>query len=150
MRLRATLDSNILVYAELEPETAKGERAKQVIVEAAPHGVLAVQALLEFLAVVRRRRPASLPSAMAKVEAWAAVFETAPTTAIGARTAAALVRAHGLQVWDAVIWSAARAAGARLFLTEDLHDGLTVEGMRVANPFVMDASELGALLRVPR
>jgi predicted nucleic acid-binding protein len=146
MPVRATLDSNVLVYAELEPRSVKGQQASQVIVEAAPRGVLAVQALLEFLAVVRRRRPASFASAMAKVEAWSTVFETAATTAIAARSAATLVRAHHLQVWDAVIWSAARAAGATLFLSEDLQDGLAIDGMRVINPFALAPGEIGALL----
>lgn len=146
MAPRATLDSNILVYAELEPETAKGALAQRIIANTATNGVLAVQALLEFLAVVRRRRVESLPSAMAKVEAWSRVFETAPTSAAVARAAAALVSAHGLQVWDAVIWSAARSAGAQLFLSEDLHDGLVLGGMRVANPFADGAADLERLL----
>jgi predicted nucleic acid-binding protein len=57
-----------------------------------------------------------------------------------------LVNAHQFQVWDAVIWSAARAAGATLFLSEDLQDGLSLDGMRVANPFLRSEAELRALL----
>ena len=53
---------------------AKGALAQEIIARAAPRGVLAVQALLEFLAVVGRRRTESLPGAMAKVEAWSQVF----------------------------------------------------------------------------
>jgi len=147
MPVRATLDSNILVYAELEPETEKGARARRVIAEAAPRGILAVQALLEFVAVVRRRRPASLESGLAKVAVWSAVFETAPTTAVVARNAAALVRAHDLQVWDAVIWSAARAAGASIFLSEDLHDRLAIDGMRVVSPLTLSIAAIEDLLR---
>jgi predicted nucleic acid-binding protein len=146
MPVRATLDSNLLIYAELEPESDKGLLSRDVIARAAPHGVLTVQALLEFLAVVRRRRIASLPSAMAKVEAWSRVFQTAPTTSRVAAAAARLVAAHGFQVWDAVIWSAAHAAGATLFLSEDLQDGLSLEGMRVVNPLVIGASGVQALL----
>lgn len=146
MRARPTLDSNILVYAELEPETAKGALARSIIAAAAREGVLAVQAMLEFLAVVRRRRAQSLPSAIVKVAAWSTVFQTAATTELVARDAAVLVREHGFQVWDAVIWSAARGAGARLFLSEDLHDGLVLGGMRVANPFQLERRELEILL----
>ncbi|MFZ4122940.1 MAG: hypothetical protein ACOYKM_14945, partial [Caulobacterales bacterium] len=82
MPVRATLDSNILVYAELEPKQRKGIAAQRVIELAAANGVIANQALLEFVAVVRRRLPTSLPSAIAKVEAWSQVFETAPTTSL--------------------------------------------------------------------
>src|SRR5947209_3182991 len=134
MRFRATLDSNILVYSELEPDSNKGVRASALIRAAAPTGVLAVQALLEFMAVVRRKRPDRLDAADAKVEAWTRVFEIAPTTSRVARSALDLSRAHGLQIWDAVIWSAAQDAGATVFLSEDLQDGLALGGMRAANP----------------
>jgi predicted nucleic acid-binding protein len=146
MPVRATLDSNILVYAELEPKQRKGIAAQRVIELAAANGVIANQALLEFVAVVRRRLPTSLPSAIAKVEAWSQVFETAPTTSLIMADALRLVNAHQFQVCDAVIWSAARAAGATLFLSEDLPDGMSLEGMRVVNPFLRSEAELRALL----
>jgi predicted nucleic acid-binding protein len=145
LTVRATLDSNILIYAELEPETPKGIRAQRVIEGSAPRGVIAAQALLEFVAVVRRRRIASLPSAVSKVEAWSAVFEVAATTNLVAAKALTLVREHQFQVWDAVIWSASREAGATLFLSEDLQDGLLLDGMRVVNPFVMNDADLASL-----
>jgi predicted nucleic acid-binding protein len=146
MPVRAPLDRNILGYAELEPKQRKGIAAQRVIVLAAANGVIAHQALLEFVAVVRRRLPTSLPSAIAKVEAWSQVFETAPTTSLIMADALRLVNAHQFQVWDAVIWSAARAAGVTVFLSEDLQDGLSLDGMRVANPFLRSEAELRALL----
>ena len=146
MAARASIDSNILVYAELEPETKKGRLAQHVIGRAAPTGVLAAQALLEFVAVVRRRRPESLLSAIAKTEAWSTVFETAPTTSHVVRTALQLAAGHQFQVWDAVIWSASQDAGATLLLTEDLQDGLRLNGMTAVNPFARTAAELAALI----
>ena len=145
-RGRFALDSNVLVYAELEPKTDKGGRAQRVIGAGAPHDVIAVQALLEFIAVIKRRRPESLPSAMLKVSAFASVFEIAPTTLDVASTALALVRDHKFQVWDAVIWTAARNAGATIFLSEDLQDGFTLDGMRAVNPFALTEAELTTLL----
>ncbi len=146
MTVRATLDSNILVYAELEPETVKGVTAQRVIAASAARGVIAVQAMLEFIAVVRRRRMQSLPSAIEKVDAWSMVFETAPTTTAVARSAIKLAAAHNLQIWDAVIWTAARAAGATLLVSEDLQDGLVLDGMRVVNPFTLSETAFAALL----
>ena len=37
--------------------------------------------------------------------------------------------------WDCLIVAAALRAGCRLFISEDIHDGLLIEGMRIANPF---------------
>jgi predicted nucleic acid-binding protein len=147
MPVRATLDSNILVYAELEAKQTKGIASQRVIELAAANGVIANQALLEFVAVVRRRLPTSLPSAVAKVGAWSVVFETAPTTSLVMGAALKLVTAHQLQVWDAVIFAASRAVGATVFFSEDLQDGLTLDGLRVVNPFVRTDAELVALLK---
>ena len=146
MSIRASLDSNILVYAELEPETEKGGTAQSVIQAAASRGILAVQAQLEFLTVVRRRRAESLASARAKVDIWSAVFESAPTTTLVAQAALQLVERHKFQVWDAVIWSASRIAGATVFLSEDLQDGLVLDGMRVVNPFTLSDADISKLL----
>lgn len=112
-----------------------------------PHrGILAVQSLLEFIAVVRRKRPQSLPSALAKVSAWSAVFETASTTRLVAERAARLSRDHGLQIWDAVIFAAASDAGADILLSEDMHDGFALDGLRISNPFALEKHVLEALL----
>jgi predicted nucleic acid-binding protein len=146
MRIRATLDSNILVYAALEPDSFKGEVAADLIRRAAPHGILAVQALLEFVAVVRRRAPSLTAKAVRQAEAWAAVFETAPSTLLVMGAALRLVDAHRFQVWDAVIICAARAAGATVFFSEDLQDDLSLDGLRVVNPFARGGVALAAML----
>jgi predicted nucleic acid-binding protein len=146
MPVRAALDSNILVYAALEPASAKGLRASNLIQLTTPHGVLAVQALLEFVAVVRRRAPPLTAKAAQQAEAWATVFETVPTTSLVMGAALKLVTAHQFQVWDAVIFAASRAAGATVFFSEDLQDGLSVDGLRVVNPFLLSDADLVGLL----
>ena len=143
---RADLDSNILIYAALEPQTIKGRRANDVILLASAHGIIAAQALLEFVAVVRRRAPTLTSQAIVQAQAWAGVFETSPTTNPVVNDALALVRNHRFQVWDAVICAAASATDADVFLSEDLQDGLAVGGMRVVNPFTRTDDEIRELL----
>jgi predicted nucleic acid-binding protein len=144
--IRASLDSNILIYAALEPQTNKGQRANDVILRASARGIVAAQALLEFVAVVRRREPALTHQAIVQAEAWASVFETAPTTNLVIRDALALVRNHRFQVWDAVICAAVSAAGADIFFSEDLQDGLALGSMRAVNPFARTDDEIRKLL----
>jgi predicted nucleic acid-binding protein len=148
MAARASLDSNILVYAALEPGSAKGKAAAELVALATPTGIVATQALLEFVAVVRRRAPDLTAQAIAQAEAWASVFETAPTTAPVMGAALQLVGSHRFQVWDAVIWAASRDAGATLLLTEDLQDGFNLNGMTAVNPFARTAAELAGLIGV--
>lgn len=147
MTFRAALDSNLLVYAALEPASDKGIRAAETIARASTRGVIAAQALLEFVSVIRRRAPKFTAQAIAQVEAWSDVFEVAPTTNRIAAKALTMVRDHHFQVWDAVILSASRDAGAALFFSEDLQNGLVFDGMRVLNPFALSPDELAATLR---
>lgn len=146
MTVRVTLDSNILIYATLEPETVKGRRAASIVLRAAPRGILAVQALLEFVAVVRKKSPELLAMAIEQAESWASVYETAPTTTQSAGAALKLVAEHKIQVWDAAILASVAQAGATHFLSEDLGDGETRLGVRIVNPLKLSEAALSALL----
>lgn len=115
-----TLDSNILVYARLEPDSAKGALAQAPIARCAPRGVLASQALGELLAVAHHRRPEQLADALREAALYRRVFEIAPTTPDIVLAAGDLALRHGLQIRDAVIGKAASTQGATLFLSEDL------------------------------
>jgi predicted nucleic acid-binding protein len=132
---RIALDSNILVYAELEPESARGQRAAEVITRVARDGVIPVQVLGEFLRVVQRRVPSALAEAMRQAALYRAVFLT-PATTDGVMTAAAgLALAHRIQLWDGVVCIAAGQAGAKALFTDDLQDGRILDGIRLVNPF---------------
>lgn len=146
MSVRASLDSNILIYASLEPSSDKGALASDFIMRTAPGGILATRALLEFVAVIRRRTPDLTHQAIAQADAWTSVFETAPTTLPVVRAALGLVAAHQFQVWDAVIWAASQNAGATVLLSEDMQDGFTLNGMMVVNPFTRSVAELARLI----
>lgn len=144
--IRAALDSNLLVYAALEPQTEKGRQAQALIARVAARGIIANQALLEFTTVVRRRAPDLLLQAIAQVEAWSQSFETAATTDRVVAEALTMAQQHNFQIWDAVIWAAARQAGATVLFTEDLQHGFSADGMRALNPFALDAASLQAAI----
>ncbi len=132
---RVALDSNVLIYAELEPDSDKGRRAAEVILLAARDGVIAVQALGEFLRVVQRRAPGALPEAIVQAKLYGSIFLTPATTPEMLSRAAALARDHRLQLWDGLICAVSANAGAECLLTEDLQGGRTVNGLRLLNPF---------------
>jgi predicted nucleic acid-binding protein len=91
---RVALDSNILAYAELEPESEKGSRSIELILRSARDGVIAAQVLGEFLRVVQRRLPVVFDDAIRRVALYEAAFVTPPTTIEVIDTACALARAH--------------------------------------------------------
>jgi predicted nucleic acid-binding protein len=133
--IRIALDSNILIYAEVEPETEKGRRAAEIILLAAQNGVIPVQVFGEFLRFIQRRAPAAFASACAQVDVYSSLFVTPATSDEILSLAMEIAEAHGLQVWDAVICAAAERAGARVLVTEDLQDGRDLAGLRILNPF---------------
>ena len=132
---RVALDSNILIYAELEPESAKGKRAAELILRAAQDGVIPAQVLGEYLRFVQRRMPAMFEDAVKQVAVYQAAFLTPPTTDAVLARASEMAREHRLQLWDCVVCVAALDAGARVLLTEDMQDGRSLTGLRLLNPF---------------
>jgi predicted nucleic acid-binding protein len=143
---RVALDSNILIYAELEPESEKGTRAADLILRAARDGVIPAQVLGEYLRFVQRRVPAAFEQAIRQASIYRAAFLTPPTTDAIISTASEFARAHRMQLWDGVVCAAAIDAGAKVLLTEDMQDGRMLDGLRLINPFATgNAEAIGGL-----
>lgn len=132
---RVAFDSNVLLYARLEQGAEKGVSAQRLIVRATVDGVIAAQALAEYLHVAGRKAPNEIDASMALAATYAAHMLTPPTTIDTVNAAAALVRDHRLQFWDAVIIIASASVGAKVLLSEDMQDGRHVAGLRILNPF---------------
>ena len=145
---RVALDSNILIYAELQPESAKGKRAADLILRAAHDGVIPVQVLGEFLRFVQRRVPAAFEEAIRQAAIYQAAFVTPPTTEAIMNKASGLAHAHGMQLWDCVVCAASSDAGAKVLMTEDMQDGRVFDGLRLVDPFAAaNAETIEALWR---
>ena len=141
--MRVALDTNVLIYAEFEPQTAKGARAADVVLRALRDGVIPVQALGEFLRFTQRRSPTAFAAVVNQVALYRALAVTPATTDAILTTAADMARAHGLQLWDAVICVAAIEVGAKALLTEDMQDGRVIDGLRIVNPFLASNDAIG-------
>ncbi len=133
--IRVAIDSNILIYAEIEPDSEKGMRSADLILRTARNGVIPAQALGEFLRFVQRRLPASFEDAIRQALLYQSVFITPPTTDAIINKASELARAHRMQLWDCVVCAASAEARAKALLTEDMQDGRNLDGLRLVNPF---------------
>ena len=129
--MTAFIDTNVLIYGQ--EAGAKSETARQVILAG---GVISVQVLNEFAAVLRRKFGLE----------WAAIADLladirtalGPVRPIGVEihtSAVALARSHGFSFYDALIVASALDAGCETLLTEDLQDGRRVNGLTIVNPF---------------
>jgi predicted nucleic acid-binding protein len=145
--MRVNLDSNVLLYALLEPHGQKGSLALDIIDRSSGRGVIAAQALGELLWVTRRRRPDLVTAALDLIPRLSGSFTLVDTTPNLLLAAADLNARHQVPFWDAVIWKAGASAGGLIFLSEDLQDSFLADGVRVVNPFApANAPELGRLL----
>lgn len=125
------IDSNVILY--LLDDGAKADRAEAVL---AGGGVVSVQVLNEVLVNCVRKAGMSLEEAgefLAGIRRLCRVVDLTVEVHDAGRAVAAR---YGLSVYDAMIVGAALVAGCDRVLSEDMQDGLVVEGvLRVVNPF---------------
>jgi len=126
------LDTNVLLYL-LSADERKADLAEEIVAEG---GVISVQVLNEFASVATRKLGMSIPDV---VEVLRAVRTMCRVVALDEAThdlGLRLAERYALSIHDATIAAAAGLAGCKLILSEDLQDGLRLEGrLRVRNPF---------------
>ncbi len=131
--MTAFLDSNILVYAALQPDW-RSETAREMM---AAGGVISVQVLNEFANVAWRKLRRSWPEIRQALADIRLLFPPPlPLTAATHEAALAMAARHGFSFYDALIVASALEAGCTTLLSEDMQDGLVVEGrLTLRNPF---------------
>jgi predicted nucleic acid-binding protein len=141
--MRLALDTNVLAYAEGVNGIAR-KKAALAIVDSLPaeSTFVPVQVLGELFHVLVRKAGRSPERSRAAILSWQDVFPLVETSPAVMLAAADLATRHRLGIWDAVVFSAAAAAGCRLLLSEDLQAGFTWSGVTVTNPFSEKRHEL--------
>ena len=130
--MTAFIDTNVLIYAQ--GDGAKSETARQVVLAG---GVISVQVLNEFAAVLRRKFRLEwevIADALADVRT--ALGPVRPIDVEIHLHAVTLARSHGFSFYDALIVASALDAGCDTLLTEDLQAGRRVDGLSIVSPFV--------------
>lgn len=145
MTERVFVDSNVLVYRRDAGEAEKQPRAAEWVEHLARSrlGRLSVQVLHEYYVTVTRKLDPGLPAEEARADAADLfVWRPLPLDADTLQEAWRVEDRFGLSFWDALIVGAARSAGCRYLLTEDLQDGQDLDGLRVVDPFSTRPDEL--------
>lgn len=131
------VDSNIFLYAVDDGDPRKQRVARDWRAELwkSRLGRVSFQVLNEFYVNAVRLKPAARDEARAEVRdllAWNPVIVDATVIERGWK----LQDRYQLSFWDSLIVAAARTAFCGFLLTEDLKDGLKLDGMEVVNPFL--------------
>jgi predicted nucleic acid-binding protein len=132
------LDTNILAYAVTGSDPDGRHEAALSLLEklASPGAIVPLPVFGEFFNACLKKKLAAAGLARSRVEMWLSVFDCPAPLADDYVTASILVEHFKLQFFDALILTVARRARATILLSEDMHDGLEVEGIKVVNPFV--------------
>ena len=124
-------DTNIIVYL-VSPDTSKATRSDELI-EAG--GTVSVQVLNEFATVARRKYKmdwATIRLILATVKANCGIV---PITVDTHTRGLVYAERYQLSIYDGMILAAATLAGCATLYSEDMHDGLVVDGVTVRNPY---------------
>ena len=128
--MRPFLDTNLLVYAQTsDPRSAA---ARQAILAG---GVISVQVLNEFAAVLRRKFKRDWDEiAEAVADVRITLDPVRPISLETHMAAVDLAREHGFSFYDALIVASALEARCDTLLTEDLQTGRSIQGLTILNP----------------
>lgn len=125
-------DTNVLIHAF---STGDKQSAAQSLI--ARGGLISVQSLNEFANVARRKLAFTWDETQTALAAIQLYFPRVapldlPTHAVGLDIA----RRYRIAIYDSMIVAAALRGGCDTLWSEDMHDGLLVDGrLRVVNPF---------------
>lgn len=97
--------------------------------------ILPLQVVGEYLNVARRNPSIDLAEAVARIEVIMDVHRCEPSSATDFLTAVDVSSRFNLAYFDALIVTVVRRAGAIMLLSEDMHDGLDIDGLKIVNPF---------------
>ena len=124
-------DTNVVLY--LLDDGPKADRA-EVILGQGPR--ISVQVLNESLVNCRRKAGLGWEEAAAFLEGVRALCPVEDLTVQTHDVGRALAERYGFSIYDAMIVASALVAGCTTLWSEDMQDGLMVEGqLRIVNPF---------------
>jgi len=137
-----TFDANILFHAGDERARDKRQRSAELLRAAASqnNAFLTLQALGEFALAAVRKGLLNRVEAARVARDWSGAFEIRSADASAFETALEWWADERLSYWDALFVATASKAGATACVSEDLHDGATIGGVEVINPFSTSAA----------
>jgi predicted nucleic acid-binding protein len=126
------LDSNIVLYLASE-DLLKADRAQELVAQG---GTISVQVLNEIANISRRKMGLSWAETRNFLLMIRGLLKVEPVTIELHDVGISLAKRYQLSVYDSMIVSAALSAECGTLLSEDLQDGLLINGrLRVLNPF---------------
>lgn len=133
MNARAFFDTNVFVYA-LVQDDPRSDMAEKLIAEG---GMVSVQVLNEFAAVVRRKIKMPWDEVRFAIENIKVLCPNPlPITMHTHQDALAIAEKYGFKIYDALVVASAMQARCSILYSEDMQDGQVIdERLTIRNPF---------------
>ena len=124
-------DTNVLIYLTDEV-SGKAARTEDLLADG---GVISVQVLNEFASIARRKLGLSWSETREFLAVFRATLAVVPLTLETHERSLDLAERYQLQLYDGMIVAAAQLAGCQILYSEDMHDGLVIDGLTIRNPY---------------
>jgi len=128
-------DTNVLLH-QFSEDAAKAKASEDVI---RGGGVISVQVLNEFALAGRRKLGLSWAIVREILGEYRDNLTIVPLTIDTHVLGIALAERYQLNVYDSMIVAAAQLAGCTVLYSEDMQDGLIIDGLTVRNPYAASA-----------
>lgn len=129
---KSFIDSNVLLYL-LSSDTRKADIAENTLRQG---GVISIQVLNEIASVCIKKLGMRWPEVNAFFTLLRSLTTVEPLTVETHDLGREIAERYGLSVYDSMIVAAALLAGCSTLISEDMQDGLVIDGKcRVMNPF---------------
>jgi predicted nucleic acid-binding protein len=132
----AFFDTDVLLH-EFSQDAAKSSASENVI---RGGGVISVQVLNEFANAGRRKLGLSWAVIRDILGEYRTNLTVVPGTLETHERGLYLAERYQLSVYDGMIVAAAQLAGCTTLYSEDMHDGLVIEGLTIRNPYAASGS----------
>jgi predicted nucleic acid-binding protein len=124
-------DTNVLVYWAAQ-DPVKAPRSEQIVLDGA---MLSVQVLNEFCRVALSKLKKPLPEVRLILDTVRLTNTIVPITLSVHERGLKILQRYRLAVFDSMIVAAALDAGCTTLWSEDMHDGLVIDGLTIRNPY---------------
>ena len=140
MNVKYFIDTNIIIYCFDDRQPEKKVRSLALISDALQkgQGIISWQVIQEFLNVATRKFQTPLKPADAEIYLQKVLY---PLCAVFPdlnvyQTALEIQGKTGYSFYDSLILAGALRESCNILYSEDMHNGIEVNGLRVINPFM--------------
>jgi predicted nucleic acid-binding protein len=125
-------DTNVAIYALIDDAGRKPIALRAI----RSGGVISVQVVNELTHVLRRKFKVGWDAVDAHVfDIVCMMDDVRPITATTSARGRYIAERHNLQFYDSLLLASALEAGCTRFVSEDMHHGLSIDGLTVENLF---------------